>query len=145
MRSLYAVLVAMLIAIPAPVTAQTKTRRSAPAPRPAPALLPPIKEAPEMTCPTPLGVGVNTQEAFCDVMSGRDPAAGILIKIPPHKGPVTLTFDLHNRHTYSAEQTKTNAAYARYTRTYLKKPGTPDEPIFDIFARWIAGAPAGAR
>jgi hypothetical protein len=38
------------------------------------------------------------------------------------------------------------AAYERYVRTYLKKPGTPDEPIFDIFARWIAaGAPPGAR
>ena len=70
-----------------------------------------------MTCPTPLGVGVSTKEAFCDVMAGRDPAAGILIKIPPHKGPVTLTFDLHNRHTYSEEQTRANRAYARYTAT----------------------------
>ena len=41
---------------------------------------------------------------FCDVMSGRDPAAGILIPLPPHRGPVTLSFDLHNRHTYSEER-----------------------------------------
>ena len=34
------------------------------------------------------------------------PRAGILIKLPPHRGPVTLTFDLHNRHTYSEEQVK---------------------------------------
>src|SRR5438132_3313342 len=85
-----------------------------------PATPPPVAPktvAPEMTCPTPLGVGVATKQPFCDVMTGRDPAEGIVIKIPPHKGPVTLTFDLHNRHTYSEEQTKSNRAYARYTAT----------------------------
>jgi len=60
---------------------------------------------------------VATQQPFCDVMAGRDPAAGIIVKLPPHKGPVTLTFDLHNRHTYSEEQTRANKAYARYTAT----------------------------
>jgi len=30
---------------------------------------------------------------------------------------VTLKFDLHNRHTYSEEQVKTNRAYRRYTAT----------------------------
>lgn len=74
------------------------------------------KEAPQMTCPAPLGVGVNTREAYCDVLTGRDPAGGILIAIPPHRGDVTLTFNLHNRHTYSEEQMKDKrAAYARYT------------------------------
>src|SRR2546425_4835414 len=85
-----------------------------------PATPPPVAPktvAPEMKCPTPLGVGVATKQPFCDVMTGRDPAEGIVIKIPPHKGPVTLTFDLHNRHTYSEEQTKANRAYARYTAT----------------------------
>jgi len=70
-----------------------------------------------MVCPTPLGTGIATKVVFCDVMAGRDPAAGILIKVPPHKGPATLTFDLHNRHTYSEEQTKANRAYTRYTAT----------------------------
>ena len=50
-------------------------------------------------------------------MTGRQPADGILIKLPPHRGPVTLTFDLHNRQTYSEEQVKANRAYARYTAT----------------------------
>src|SRR5215831_12909370 len=31
--------------------------------------------------------------------------------------PVTLTFDLHNRHTYSEEQVKANRAFSRYTAT----------------------------
>jgi hypothetical protein len=96
------------------VTAQTtQTRR--PAARPAP-LGPPIHEAPELRCPAPLGSGVSSKQTYCDVLIGRDPAAGILITIPPHRGEVTLTFDLHNRHTYSEEQMKDpRAAYARYT------------------------------
>jgi len=71
--------------------------------------------APQITCPTPLGNGVVTRRAYCDIMSGRDPANGVLIPLPPHQGSVTLTFDLHNRHTYSEEQTKDNRAFTRYT------------------------------
>ena len=48
---------------------------------------------------------------------GVDPAAGIIVMLPPHAGPVTLTFDLHNRHTYSEEQVKQKKAYSRYTAT----------------------------
>src|SRR5436190_3843239 len=103
-----AILIALLLAAPA----QRATRKPAPPPLP-----PPMNVAPDMTCPAPLGVGVTTKATYCDVMAGRDPAAGILIRLPPHKGPVTLTFDLHNRHTYSEEQTKANRAYSRYTAT----------------------------
>lgn len=83
--------------------------------RPAPA--PTTKrEAPQMTCPATLGDGVTTKASYCDVLIGRDPGTGILITIPPHRGTVTLTFDLHNRHTYSEEQGKDpRAAFARYT------------------------------
>ncbi len=88
-------------------------RKAAPPPPPAP----PQKIVPDMTCPTPLGIGVATKVAFCDVTSERDPEQGILIRLPPHKGPVTLTFTLHNRHTYSEEQVKANRAYTRYTAT----------------------------
>src|SRR6185503_11707172 len=108
--------IVIVVAFASPALAQT-TRK--PPPR-KPAAPPPTalkKEAPEMTCPTPLGVGVKTKTAFCDVMTGRDPAGGVLIKLPPHRGPVTLTFDLHNRHMYSEEQVKSKRAYARYTAT----------------------------
>src|SRR5439155_1682782 len=37
--------------------------------------------------------------------------------LPPHEGPVTLTFDLHNRHTYSEELVRAHRAFARYTAT----------------------------
>ena len=68
-------------------------------------------------CPSLLGEGVQTKRSFCDVLTGRDPADGIIIKLPPHTGPVTLTFDLHNRHTYSEELIRTNRAYRHYTAT----------------------------
>jgi hypothetical protein len=96
------------------VAASGQTRKPVRKPPP-PA--PPIKVVPEVTCPTPLGIGVTTKLSFCDVMTGRDPSAGMLIAIPPHQGPVTLTFDLHNRHMYSDEQMKANRAHARYTAT----------------------------
>lgn len=99
----------------APPVAVAQTRRTAPARRPAPAA-PPKVEAAEVDCPTPLGVGVTTKRQFCDVLTGREPGAGIRIVLPPHVGDVTLRFDLHNRHTYSEEQAKDKrAAYAHYT------------------------------
>ena len=113
MRCASACLVALTIAVPA--FAQTrKPVRKAP---PAPAATAVKKGAPEMTCPALLGVGVRTKLAFCEVMAGRDPAGGVVIQVPPHKGPATLTFDLHNLHTYSEEQVKAHRAFARYTAT----------------------------
>ncbi|MCX6551074.1 MAG: hypothetical protein NTY02_08725, partial [Acidobacteria bacterium] len=70
-----------------------------------------------VTCPSPLGTGVTTRRVFCDVPIGRTPADGITITIPAHKGPAVLTFDLHNRQTYSEEQVKARKAYARLTAT----------------------------
>src|SRR5262245_8811668 len=103
--------IGIVVVLASPASAQTRK----PPPR-KPAAPPPAalkKEAPEMICPTPLGVGVKTKTAFCDVMTGRDPAGGVLIKLPPHRGPVTLTFDLHNRHMYSEEQVRQKRAFAR--------------------------------
>ena len=112
-QRLAAAAVAVLVA--ASVAAQTPARRP-PARRPA-APTPPLKEAAAIICPTPLGIGVMTKLEFCDVMSERDVTAGVIVRIPEHKGPVTLSFDLHNRHTYSEEQVKANRAFARYTAT----------------------------
>jgi hypothetical protein len=108
-----AILILMFV-ITAVSGASAQARRPPARRVPAPTV-PAKKIAPDMTCPTPLGIGMNTKLAFCDVMAGRDPAEGIIITLPPHRGPVTLTFDLHNRETYSEEQVKANRAYARYT------------------------------
>jgi len=103
-----------VIALAVPLEAQT---RRPPARKPVAAPQPPKKEAADLTCPAPLGIGVNTKLEYCDVMSERDPSAGVIVRLPEHKGPLTLTFDLHNRHTYSEEQVKANRAYSRYTAT----------------------------
>jgi hypothetical protein len=101
-----------------PPAATTKKPAPRPATRkPAPKPLPPVTEPAMVTCPVTLGQGVRDDVTYCDVLIGRDPAAGIVINFPPHQGPVTLSFDLHNRHTYSEEQIKANRAYHRYTAT----------------------------
>ena len=98
-------------------TADAQTRRTTPRPAAKPAA-PATKTEPAMvTCPQVLGEGVRTKRQYCDVLIGRDPAGGILITLPPHSGNPTLTFDLHNRHTYSEELVKANRAYSRYTAT----------------------------
>ncbi len=68
-------------------------------------------------CPQILGNGVGSKLLFCDVVTGRNPADGILVHLPPHKGVLTLTFDLHNRHTYSEDLVKAGKGYANYTAT----------------------------
>ena len=68
-------------------------------------------------CPSLLGEGVQTGRSFCDVLTGGDPAAGVIVKLPPHTGTATLTFDLHNRHTYSEGLIKEGRAYRHYTAT----------------------------
>jgi hypothetical protein len=114
--TLAAIVLVILLGASTLVAAQTRrppARRPAPPPPPAKT----VTATPEISCPAPLGVGVKTKLMFCDVMSGRDPAEGMIIKFPSHQGPVTLTFDLHNRHTYSEEQIRANRAFARYTAT----------------------------
>ena len=98
----------------ASAAAQTRTTAKKPAPPPPPAK----KVAPaEVACPSPLGSGVVTKRVFCDVPIGRTPADGITITIPPHKGTTVLTFDLHNRMTYSEELVRAGRAFARLTAT----------------------------
>jgi hypothetical protein len=94
--------------------AQT-ARRPAPVRKPPP---PKLVTAPaELSCPSPLGTGVKTKQMFCDVLTGRDPVQGIIIKLPPRRGVLTLKFDLHNRHTYSEEEVRLKKGFSAYTAT----------------------------
>jgi len=86
----------------------------APPARRAPVVVKTTQAPADLTCPTPLGVGVRTKLNFCDVLTGRDPAQGILIKFPPHRGVLTLRFDLHNRHTYSEDEMRLKRGFASY-------------------------------
>lgn len=101
-----------ILALAAGMSADAQTRR--PARRAAP--LPPLQTEPaELHCPAVLGQGARTNRTYCDVLIGNDPAGGIVIPIPPHVGDVTLTFDLHNRHTYSEDEIRNKRAYRFYT------------------------------
>jgi hypothetical protein len=92
------------------------TTKKAPARKAAP-VVKPIQVQPEVTCPAVLGVGIATKRQFCDVMVGRDPQTGIVIRIPPHRGDANLSFDLHNREMYSEQLVRENRAYTRHTAT----------------------------
>jgi hypothetical protein len=114
MRRLLLLLFLIGCLAPAVAGAQTRTTTRKPAPPPPAAK----KTAPaEVDCPSPLGSGVSTKRVFCDVPIGRTSADGITITIPPHKGATVLTFDLHNRMTYSEDLVRAGRAYARLTAT----------------------------
>jgi len=70
-----------------------------------------------IACPQMLGEGVATHRAFCGIQAGTDPLEGAIVRLPPHRGPATLTFDLHNRHTYSAELVDSGRGFTRATAT----------------------------
>jgi hypothetical protein len=99
----------LLIAV-SPLEAQRRTTPRKPAPPPKPK-----QEAARVTCPEMLGVGLKTKSTFCFVLAGREPAAGVLVTIPAHSGNATLTFDLHNRHTYSEEEVRAGRGFAMYS------------------------------
>jgi len=137
-------------------TSWAQARRTTPARRPA--VVATKTEPADVACPTPLGTGVTSKRTFCDVLTGRDPAAGIVVTLPPHRGDVTLTFDLHNRHTYSEEQMKDKrAAFARYTavvgaltadNTLIRRAVVQSEfrTVRDLMDRISGGAgPAGVK
>ena len=72
-------------------------------------------EAAEVRCPAVLGVGVATEVVFCDALLQNEAELGILVVIPRRRGEATVSFTLHNRHTYSESETRAGRAYAEYT------------------------------
>jgi hypothetical protein len=101
----------MLILADAAIAQRGRTSTRKPAPPPVAAM----KQGPaEVKCSELLGTGVKTHASFCFVLAGRDPAEGVLITIPPHTGPATLTFSLHNRHMYSEEEMRAGRGFAKY-------------------------------
>ena len=111
-----AILLLLCVVVSAgPVDSAARQRRqtpTAPKSKPAPA---PKTEPAEIKCSELLGTGVKTSASFCFVLAGRDPAQGVVVTIPPHVGTATLTFSLHNRHTYSEEEMRAGRGFAKYT------------------------------
>ena len=108
-RKSIATVAAVLFLLTAGADAQRRTTKKPPPPAP------PKTEPAKVQCRESLGTGVRTQASYCFVLAGRDPAEGVLVTIPSHTGPARLTFDLHNRHTYSEEDVKSGRGFAAYT------------------------------
>jgi hypothetical protein len=107
-------LLVAIFATNAPAQTRRATAKRTPAKPPAVAL---TRVQADVACPSELGVGIKTERHFCDVLTGRDPQGGVLVTIPSHRGPVTLSFELHNRHTYSEELIRAKTAFRDYTAT----------------------------
>ena len=103
------VIVCVLVATICVSAQRGRTSVRKPPPKPEPKL-----EPAQVKCPESIGTGLKTKADFCFVLAGRVPAEGVLVSIPPHTD-ATLTFDLHNRHTYSEEEVRAGRAFARYT------------------------------
>ena len=111
MRKLAVITACVLVLLPLDGFAQSRRKPTRkPAPPPAPKT-----EAAQVQCRESLGVGVRTKASYCFVLAGRDPAEGVIVTVPSHTGPATLSFDLHNRHTYSEEDVKAGRGFASYT------------------------------
>jgi hypothetical protein len=137
------------------VLAQRRRTTAKPKPKPAPVAL---KTAPaDVQCPEPLGQGMKTGARYCFVLAGREASEGVIVTIPPHTGPATLIFDLHNRHTYSEEMVKAGRGFARYragigvlsmTNELISRAAVQSEfrTAADLHERISGGAgPSGAK
>ena len=108
MRKLVLPVACLLLVLCADATAQRRTTRK-------PAASAAKAEPARVQCRESLGTGVRTKASYCFVLAGMDPVEGVIVTIPPHTGPATLTFDLHNRHTYSEEDVRAGRGYASYS------------------------------
>ena len=136
-----AALIALCAAVPAaapaaaaPVAAAAAAAGAGTAAAPAPAVVPAagaavqttVVEPVEVRCPQVLGVGVTTNVPFCDVLIQSDPTLAITVVLPPRRGEATLSFDLHNRHTYSEDEVRAGRAYTRYLAEVAVATATGD-------------------
>ena len=73
-----------------------------------------VRVVTNVECAAPLGAGLKTKRAFCDVLIAASPADSISIAVPPHTGSATLRFDLHNRFTVPAIVVPGALTFARH-------------------------------
>lgn len=107
----------------------------------------------DVACPSDLGVGVKSQRRFCDITVGTDPAKGIVMRVPPHTGPTTLLFDLHNRFAVSGPKLPFARAVALVavlngsSGAVIGRAGVMGElrKELDLFDRIGGGGPASSR
>ncbi len=108
------------------------------------------------SCSADLGVGLKSRRKFCDLIISTSVKDGVMMTIPPHTGPSTLMFDLHNRYTPPAPGASPAQVYAKHTAivAVLDQSGTEVSKAavsrelrtdVDIFDRVAGGVgPGGA-
>ena len=74
-----------------------------------------VVESAEVLCPSVLGIGISTDVVFCDVLIQQEPGLGTIVMLPVHRGDMVLSFNLHNRHTYSEDEVRAGRAFSAYT------------------------------
>ncbi len=79
------------------------------------------------TCAADLGIGLKSKRKFCDIVIGSAVTDGVRMTIPPHTGPTTLRFDLHNRYTLPRPGASPAEMFARHTAivSVLDQAGRP--------------------
>ena len=106
------------------------------------------------TCASDLGAGLTSRRAYCDVLITKSGQDSVFMSIPPHTGPATLSFDLHNRFTVPASGTPAGewfmrataqVAIVRPTGQIIERVAVRSEfrTIKDLFDRISGGAPPG--
>jgi hypothetical protein len=112
-----------------------------------------LKTASDVNCPADLGKGAKSKRDFCDIAVGTDPAAGIVMRVPPHTGATTLRFDLHNRFPVSG----TSLPFARAAALVAVLNGNSGAVIdraavlgelrteVDLFDRLVGAGPGGSK
>ena len=136
-------LVCLVPAAGAPSLAAAPQRRRAPV----------VRNSVDVTCPADLGKGVKSRRTFCDITIGTDPAAGIVMRVPPHAGPSTLRFDLHNRFAVSGTSlpfTRASALVAVLngnSGALIGRAGVLGElrTELDLFDRIVGTGPGGRK
>ena len=114
----------------------------------------PVRVATAVTCAADLGAGLTSRRTYCDVLISKSGQDSVYMSIPPHTGPATLLFDLHNRFTVPASGTPANewfmratalVAVVRPTGQVLEKFAIRREfrTVKDLFDRISGGAPPG--
>ncbi len=114
---------------------------------------PATRNSVDVLCPASLGKGVRSKRSFCDVVIGTDPAAGIVMRVPPHNGASTLRFDLHNRFSVSGK----TLPYARISALAAVLNGNNGKLLgraavlgelrkeLDLFDRIVGSGPGGTK
>jgi hypothetical protein len=111
-RAILVIVTLSLVMLTWDAAAMQRRRPATRKPSPPPA---PTTEPAQVQCTELLGTGVRTAASYCFVLAGLSPSDGVIVTVPPHAGEAILTFDLHNRHTYSEEEMRAGRKYARYT------------------------------